>query len=74
MRKENNIVINSDDTIMYSNSDIGQSFIDNKLKTGSPYKCFPLAERNKTDKKTNCAIPSDKAVEDVRDWSIEKKV
>ena len=48
--------------------------MNTKLTTGTLYKEFPLAERDKTDNKTNCAIPSDSAVEDVRDWSIEKKV
>lgn len=65
---------NTDNIIIYSNSEIPDEFMNTKLTTGTLYKEFPLAERDKTDNKTNCAIPSDSAVEDVRDWSIEKKV
>ncbi len=33
-----------------------------------------LADRKRTDKNTNAKRPSDSAVEDTRDWSIENKL
>ncbi|MBQ2754810.1 MAG: hypothetical protein IJF30_05040 [Clostridia bacterium] len=33
-----------------------------------------LADKQKTDKKTNAKRPSDSAVEQTRDWSIENKL
>lgn len=37
------------------------------------YKTYALAERDRIEKKTKAARPSEDQVERMRDWSIEKK-
>lgn len=60
--------------IKYSNCEIPPEYMNDALRSEPLYGVMLLAERYKTDDRTNCAIPSDTAVEEVRDWSIEKKV
>ena len=42
-------------------------------KETKAYKTYALADRDRVDKKTKTARPSVEQVENMRDWSIEKK-
>ncbi len=57
-------------TIKYGNNDVPNQLVNDVLRCGSIYSTLSGAERNKTDKKTNAAIPSDMAVDEMRDWSV----
>lgn len=57
-------------TIKYGNNDVSNQYVSDVLRCGSIYSTLSGADRNKTDKKTNAAIPSDMAVDEMRDWSI----
>ncbi len=61
-------------TIKYSDKVQPDEYTDNVLKCGPVNQTLMSAERFKTDEKTKASIPSDTAVENMRDWSIEKKV
>ncbi len=56
-------------TIKYGNNDVSSEYVSDVLHCGALYSTLNAAERNKTDKKTNAAIPSDMAVADLRHWS-----
>ncbi len=44
------------------------------LNNEIPLDCaFPPAERSKTDKATNAAMPSDRTVEELREWSEQNR-
>ena len=44
----------------------------NKKELGT-YRTYALADRERIDKKTKTARPSVDQVENMRDWSVEKK-
>ena len=46
---------------------------EKKRKLTAANKTLALADRDKKDKKTNVTRPSDYAVEETRNWSIENK-
>ncbi|MBQ7718120.1 MAG: hypothetical protein IJT38_02320 [Clostridia bacterium] len=47
--------------------------MDKIKKELKAYKTYALADRDRIDKKTKTARPSEDQVENMRDWSIEKK-
>ena len=61
-------------TVKYGNNDVPNEFVNDVLRCGSIYSTLSGAERNKTDKKTNAAIPSDAAVDEMREWSSINKL
>lgn len=61
-------------TIKYKNNDVSPEYVDNALSCGPLYCTLSGAGRMCSDKKTNAAIPSDDAVEEMRDWSIICKI
>lgn len=61
-------------TIKYGNNDVSKEYVDNALACG-PLSCtLSGAGRKRTVQSTNASMPSDDAVEEMRDWSIECKV
>ena len=61
-------------TIKYSDKVQPEEYTDSVLRCGPINQTIMSSERNKTYEKTKASIPSDTAVENMRDWSIEKKV
>lgn len=60
--------------LKYTNNDVSSEYVRDTLKCG-PLSCtLSGAGRKTTVSKTNAAIPSDDAVEEMRDWSIECKL
>lgn len=60
--------------IEYSNDTQSEEYINDTLRCGPLYCTLSGAGRKCTDKRNNAAKPSDDAVEEMRDWSIEAKV
>lgn len=61
---------NNSSVIRYGNNDVSEEFVRNALKAGPIYCTLSGAGRKSSDPRTNAAIPSDDAVEEMRDWSI----
>lgn len=61
-------------TIKYRNNDVSPEYVDNALSCGPLYCTLSGAGRMSTIEKTNAAVPSDDAVEEMRDWSIICKI
>ncbi len=61
-------------TVKYSDRVQPDAYTDEVLKCGPINQTLMSAERYRTDKTINAAVPSDTAVENMRDWSIEKRV
>lgn len=61
-------------TIPYSNDEISDEYISDTLHCGPLYCTLSGAGRKVTDIHNNAAKPSDDAVEEMRDWSIEAKI
>lgn len=60
--------------IPYSNDEISDEYIADTLHCGPFYYTLSGAERKTTASLTNAAVPSDDAVEEMRDWSIESEL
>lgn len=60
--------------IEYTNSYQSKEYVDNALSCG-PLQCtLSGAGRERTVDSTGAAVPSEQAVEEMRDWSIECKI
>lgn len=59
--------------LCYSDVNHSENFLQIKKKTAGAYKTMSAADRGYTDRKTNAAVPSDSAVEELRDWSTENR-
>lgn len=61
-------------SIPYSNDEISDEYIADTLHCGPLCGTMAGAGRKVTNSLTNAAEPSDDAVEEMRDWSIEAKL
>lgn len=60
--------------LKYTNNNVSVEYVNDALSCG-PLSCtLSGAGRKTTVQKTNAAIPSEDAVEEMRDWSIECKL
>ena len=59
--------------LYYSDIDHPNRLLRDKENKAHAYDTLAGAQRDKTDEKTNCAIPSDSAVAEMRDWCEENR-
>lgn len=61
-------------TIKYEYNNVSKEYVDNALTCGPLYCTLSGAGRKETVNSTNMSMPSDDAVEEMRDWSIVCKL
>ena len=61
-------------TIKYGYNDVTREYVKDVLRCGPLRGTLVDCERRFIDRKNNASIPSDDAVDELRDWSIVKQV
>ena len=63
----------SERKLYYSDVHHSNAYLQEKRSTTGAYKTFSGADRTFCDAHSNAAVPSDSAVEELRDWSVERR-